>query len=648
MSSALIAPLTLPADEVALQGCLDRLKVYPEDGDVLLEAAALCLRLKIPQGAAEFSRKVIRRTPEAGIAHFMLGRALAEQGDWSGAMAAHRKGLLLDPRNSAAKARLAEALLNLGRDREAEIHLHEALESDDPTQATLSLLASLLSRLGRRESALEVCRRALALGEDGEISAQLATLLEATGAFGPALTHFERAAEMEPQIASIKAGLAGALLTMGDAERGLPLLHAAIALAPENRDWVTGGIFTLSTDPEMNLERAYVNTTTWMNGAYPSQTPCFALNHDRHPERRLRIGYVSPDFRGHAMAHWIAPLLEDRDRANFEILCFSETSQRDESTKRFKSLADRWVQTAGLSAEALAARIVALKVDILVDLAGHTAGNRLDAFNLKPAPVQVMMLGFDRTSGLRAMDWRITTDNSESGDADRWSTERIWRLNGRFCYKPLEDAPGVSPSPFTRNGFLTFGFLGNHARVGSAYLSAAARLLLEIPDARLMLLCREGDDEAHLAFKRSFFLAAGVNPERILFRPRTNPETRFLAYYQDVDITLNSFPAEGGTTICESLWMGVPVLALDRPEALRHAGRGLLEYLGMADWVTSDLDAWLQIAKSWDRNRDGLDALRRGLRERMVRSPLCDGPSAMRAIEEAYRGMWRAWCAQGS
>jgi len=259
-----------------------------------------------------------------------------------------------------------------------------------------------------------------------------------------------------------------------------------------------------------------------------------------------------------------------------------------------------------------------------------------------------MMLGFDRTSGLRAMDWRITTDNSESGDADRWSTERIWRLNGRFCYQPLADAPGVSPSPFSRNGFLTFGFLGNHARVGSAYLSAAARLLLEIPDARLMLLCREGDDEAHLAFKRSFFLAVGVSPERILFRPRTGPEARFLAYYQDVDITLNSFPAEGGTTICESLWMGVPVLALDRPEALRHAGRGLLEHLGMADWVASDLDAWLQIAKSWDQDRDGLDALRRGLRERMAQSPLCDGPSAMRAIEEAYRGMWRAWCAQGS
>jgi len=636
------------ADEEALQRCLDRLQTHPDEGDVLVEAAALCLRLEIPQAAAEFSRKVIRRFPAVGIAHFMLGRALSEQKDWSNAVVSFRKTLVLEPRNSAAKARLAEALLNLGRTKEAEVHLREALESDNPTQATLSLLAGLLGRLGRRDLARDVCLRALEFGEDGQIHAQLGALLEETGAFRQALAHFEKAAAMEPQRASIKAGLAGALLTMGDTERGLPLLQAAIALAPENRDWVTGGIFTLNTDPGMSLEEAYTKTTAWMEVAYPSQAPCFAFNHDRQPERRLRIGYVSPDFRSHAMAHWIAPLLEARDRMNFEVMCFSETSHRDESTKRFKSLSDRWVQTAELSAEALAARIVSLKVDILVDLAGHTAGNRLDVFNLKPAPVQAMMLGFDRTSGLQAMDWRITTDNSEGGDADRWSTERIWRLNGRFCYKPLEDAPEINPSPVTRNGFLTFGFLGNHARVGPAYLKAAARLLLEIPDARLLLLCREGDDEAHMAFKRSFLLAAGVEPERILFHPRTSPETRFLAHYQDVDITVNSFPAEGGTTICESLWMGVPVLVLDRPEALRHGGRGLLEHMGMPDWVASDLDAWIEIAKTWDRNRDGLDALRQGLRARMAQSSLCDGPSAMRAIEAAYRGMWRAWCAQGS
>lgn len=634
------------ADEVALQRCLDHLRDHPEDGEVQLEAANLCLRLEIPQAAAEFCRQVIRRFPAAGVAHFTLGRALGEQGDWSGALAAYRRVLALEPRNGAAKARLAEALLGLGRTKEAESSLGEALGEDALSQATLSLAASLLGRLGQLEAAQDICLRALQRGEDGQVHAQLGAILVERGAFTQALAHFERAVVLDPERPSVVAGLAGALLTMGDGERGRPLLERAISMAPGNRDWVTGGIFTLNTDPEMTLERAYQKTVAWMDAAYPPQAPSFAPNHDRNPERRLRIGYVSPDFRSHAMAHWIGPLLEARDRANFEVICFSETSRRDESTKRFKSLADRWVNTDGLSAEDLAARMVALKVDILVDLAGHTAGNRLDAFSLKPAPVQVMMLGFDRTSGLRSMDWRITTDNSEHGEVDRWSTEGIWRLNGRFCYQPLEDAPEVSAPPFTRNGFLSFGFLGNHARVGPDYLRAAARLLAAIPDARLVLLCRGGEDEAHKDFKRGFFAEAGVDPGRVRFLPRQTPESKFLTYYHEVDITLNSFPAEGGTTLCESLWMGVPALVLDRPTALRHAGRGLLEHMGLSHWVASDLDAWLRIAQAWDQNRAGLLGLRAELRERMAKSTLCDAPASMRAIETAYRGMWRAWCDQ--
>lgn len=639
-------PPSCSADEAALQSCLDRLRQHPEDGELQLEAATLCLRLEIPQAAAEFCRKVIRQYPGAGIAHFTLGRAMGELGDWSGALAAFRKVLVLEPQNSAAKARCAEALLCQGRSKDAETIIWEALEGETHTQATLSLAAKVLGRLGRLEAARDTCLRALQLGEDAQIHAQLGTLLMETGAFSQALMHFERAVSLEPTRASVLADLAGALLAMGNAERGLPLLEAAIELVPANRDWVTGGIFTLNTDPGMSLEEAYRKTTGWMEAAYPAQVPVLSVDHDRNPERRLRIGYVSPDFRNHAMAHWIAPLLEARDRGNFEVLCFSEAAHRDATTKHFKSLADRWINTAELSTDALAARIAALKVDILVDLAGHTAGNRLDAFSFKPAPVQAMMLGFDRTSGLRAMDWRITTNNSEHGNVDHWSTERIWRLDGRFCYQPLPDAPGVSEPPFDRKGFLTFGFLGNHARVGSTFLRAAARLLAAIPDAQLALLCREGEDEAHKNFKRGFFTAAGIDPERVRFLPRRSPESNFLAYYHEVDITLNSFPAEGGTTLCESLWMGVPALVLDRPEALRHAGRGVLEHMGLSDWVAPDLETWLHIAQAWNQNRAALAALRSQLRERMANSSLCDAPSAMRAIEAAYRGMWRIWCAE--
>lgn len=634
--------------EAGLKAALEILERQPKEIDALMSAAAYCLQLGVPRAAEGFCRRAIKAQPNLGIAHFTLGRALGDLGDWEGGLAAWRRAQVLDPEAPAVPARIAQALLMLGRTKEASLRAREVMNHPGTTQATLILLGHVFHRLRDEPSGREVLERALAYGEDGEAHTCLGLLCMLAHQATQALFHFKRAVELAPGDASARSNLGNAFLAMGDAERGLPLLEEAISLDPENREWVTGGIFSLSTDPGMTIERVYEKTVAWVNAAYPLRPPMVHKDHDRSPERRLRVGYVSPDFRHHAMAHWIAPLLQNRDRESFEVFCFSENSRKDAVTQKFKEQCDRWIATSGLTDEILAERIVSLKIDVLVDLAGHTAGNRLGVFNMKPAPVQVMMLGFDRTSGLQAMDWRITTDNSEGGDADLWSTERIWRLNGRFCYKPLEDAPEVSPSPVTRNGFLTFGFLGNHARVGPAYLKAAARLLLEIPDARLLLLSREGEDEAHMAFKRGFFLAAGVEPERILFCSRTCPESRFLAYYQDVDITLNSFPAEGGTTICESLWMGVPVLVLDRPEALRHAGKGLLEHMGMPDWVASDLDAWIHIAKTWNLNRDALNALRQVLRARMAQSSLCDGPSALRAIEAAYRGMWRTWCAQGS
>jgi predicted O-linked N-acetylglucosamine transferase (SPINDLY family) len=346
------------------------------------------------------------------------------------------------------------------------------------------------------------------------------------------------------------------------------------------------------------------------------------------------------------MAHWISPLLEYRNRADFEVTCFAEELATDEETHQFKCLADRWVSTHGESAEAVVRKIKEMEIDILVDLAGHTKGGRLDVLALKPAPVQVSMLGFDRTTGLRSVDWRISNPITDPpGAADLWTTERIWRLDGPFCFRPLPEAPEINALPALANGHLTFGYLGNHARVGRAFLHAAAKLLARVPGSRLMLLCLPGEDEVHKNFKREIFRESGGEPDRLIFKPRTRPEARFLGYYHDVDISLNSFPTEGGTTICESLWMGVPVLVLDRAEAVRHTGRGLLTHVGMADWVAADLEAWLLVAERWGREITNLATLRAGMRKHLAATPVFDAARTMPTLEIAYRGMWRQYCA---
>lgn len=633
--------------EAALKRQLEALAQRPSDLGGLMNAAALSLQLGAHPAAASLCRQVIRSNPRLGIAHFTLGRALGEAGDWKEALRALMAAKGLEPGNPAPRVRIAQALMALGRTEEALRQAREAAVMPGLTPAAMAVLGDLLHRLGDRALAEVVLRKALAAEEDADTHAVLGALLVQQGQATRGMIHFHRALELAPGSAAARSNLGTAYLAMGDVARGLPLLEEAIALEPGNRDWVTSGVFALNADPEMTLERAHGKTQGWMERAYPPCPPRFRPDHDRAPDRRLRIGYVSADFRQHAMAHWILPLLEARDRSAFEVICFSGNGRKDDWTARFKALADRWVETSALGDEAMADRIVGMKVDILVDLAGHTIGNRLGVFNLKPAPVQAMMLGFDRTSGLRAMDWRVTASNSEHPDADRWSTEGVWRLEGRFAYHPLEGAPEVGPLPALRNGFLTFGFLGNHARVGPPFLQAAARLLQRVPDARLLLLCRGGEDEAHKAFKRSFFREAGVDPERVQFLPRRSGEAAFLAYYGELDITLNSFPAEGGTTVCESIWMGVPVLTLERPEALRYSSRGILEYLGLEAWVAQGVEAWIDRAASWDARREELAALRAGLRSRMAASPVCDARASLRALESAYRSMWQAWCASG-
>lgn len=644
-------PLVFPIDfapgsaQVRLDAALAELKRRPREARLLLDAAVVGLEARQPRVALNLLKKLLVLHPRLGIAHFTLGQTLGVLGDWHGAADAFTTALSMDPGNGGCCARLAEALVRIGSHAEAQVFAQQALAHKGLPVESLSLLGDVFRDLGDPERAEEALRRALADREDGLAHHRLGKFLVAMNRRGEAWAHHWRAAELSPEDPRCLGALGDEYIAMGDAEGGLALLERALRLEPDNFNLAAALMFAGSSDPAAAPEAYHRRNQERMERFFPVASPLFSPQHDRMPGRRLRIGYLSPDFRSHAMMHWIAPLLEARNREGFEVLCFSEGSAVDERTAHFRGLADRWYATTGKPALEVGRKISSLGVDILVDLAGATAGNRLDVLALKPSPVQVAMLGFDRSTGLKAMDWRITTALADPpGEVDGWSTERIWRLDTSFCYAPLGDAPAVGPLPALERGFTTFGFLGNPSRVGRAFMEAAVRLLQEAPRARLMLLCREGEDQAHKDFKRGFLSRAGLDPERLVFRPRVVPESRFLEYYGEVDITLNSFPADGGTTICESLWMGVPVLALDREEALRHTGRALLTFAGMDGWVAGSLEEWLSKALRWEADPNGLAEVRAGLRSRMLASPICDAPRAVRAIEEAYRDMWREWC----
>jgi protein O-GlcNAc transferase len=629
-------------DPQALAGVLERLRLEPLDVDLLRQACELSLALGQPRPAANLARRLVRGLPGQGLPLFTLGRALYDLKDWPGAANAFMKAVALDAGDATAKACLARALDRQGRQADALRLALEVLGQDGLTAATLLLLGELLGDLGQFGPAREACARALAAEPGAEPHRCLAASMTALKDFDGALEHHRLALELEPANPNHLGNLGSDLLAMGDAQAGLQLLDRALELEPARRDLAASYHRHSDLDAALTHERHFRQGTNCLEQAYPSLAPASAPAFDRNPERKLRIGYVSPHFRGHAMMHWLPALLEARDRERFSAICFAENTLEDEWTRRCRSQADGWFATAGLTAQAIATTIAKHKVDILVDLAGPRDGNRLDVFARKPAPVQVAMLGFDRSTGLRTMDWRLTTPLADPpGEADPWTVERIWRLDGCFSYRPPQDAPEVGDLPALGRGGLNFGFLGSPFKVGPDFLQAAGRLLRDLPEARLHLLLRNGAEEAHKAFKLAPLIAAGVDPRRVVFHPG---QAAFLATYQELDIMLDSFPADTATTVCESLWMGVPVLVLDRPQALRHTGRALVTQAGLGDWVAADLNGWLRIARRWSADLDGLAALRAGLRHRFAGSPLCDPAGSMRAIEAAYRGIWQDAC----
>jgi predicted O-linked N-acetylglucosamine transferase (SPINDLY family) len=311
-------------------------------------------------------------------------------------------------------------------------------------------------------------------------------------------------------------------------------------------------------------------------------------------------------------------------------------------TSQFRENADCWRDIAGVSDAQAARQIREDRIDILVDLALHSADNRLLVFARKPAPVQVTYLGYCGSTGLSVMDYRLSDPYLDPPDADlsHYSEKTVRLPRSYWCYQPGGATPVPSPSPALQNGFVTFGCLNNFAKVSSAAIDLWARILAELPDARMVIHSRAG---AHLNRAVRRFEELGINRDRLRFAG-WQPWTDYLATYSQIDIALDPLPHGGGITTCDALWMGVPVVSLSGQTAAGRGGRSILCNLGLPELVAFTSEQYLQIAVDLARDVERLDHLRRGIRARMLASPLMDAPQFARDVEAAYRQMWRRWC----
>ncbi|MGH7997536.1 MAG: tetratricopeptide repeat protein [Opitutaceae bacterium] len=549
------------------------------------------------------------------------------------------EALLAREPSPEAYHQLGNLLKSLGRHREADLMLREAVRLAPKNAAAHLNLGVNCLEMNRPAEALKSFRAAVELEPDrAEARNVLGHALATQGRCSEASDELKRALALKPGYAAAHDNLGRVLKAQGHSEEALAEHRAALAL---KRDPRTGSnlLYTLNLVPGMDPGEVAAEHRRWAAlhaapGDWPAPTGSGRSG-------RLRIGYVSADFVQHAVPFFILPVLRAHDRNRFEVFCYSSAATGDAMTRHLRGIAEHWRDIARLGDEAAAELIRSDGIDVLVDLAGHTAGNRLLVFARRPAAVQVTWLGYPNTTGLRQMDYRIVDALTDpSGEADGWCSERLLRLPGPFmAYEPPAGAPPVGRAPLEANGFVTFGCFNNLAKVNDEVIRLWARILLETPGSRIQFKSRGLADPKTAARLRERFEAAGVPGGRIGCDGEMRSVADHLRQYDGIDAALDPFPYNGATTTCEALLMGVPVITLAGRVHASRVGASLLAAIGHPEWVANSPEEYRAKCGALGSDPKRLSELRAGLREGVLSSRLCDGPGFTRrfecAIEEA-------------
>lgn len=553
--------------------------------------------------------------PTCALFQTNAGRALYELKRLQDALPYFRRAAALAPLDPAVLLNLGALLYELNQ-REAEPVLRRVLELAPTNVAALVNLGAVQNRLNQLSAAGETARRVLALApEQPDAHGNLAAVLREQGEIPAAIQHYRRALASKPQSSLIFSSYL--LARQADATA------RPAELLADHRLW----------------EQRFAKPLD------PGPAGMFGLR-DADPARRLRIGYVSADLRSHSVASFIEPLISAHDRTAVEVFCYSSTIH-DAVTERIRASADAWRETRHLGDGALAELVAQDRIDVLVELSGHTADHRLLCFARRPAPVQVSYCGYPGTTGLSAIGWRLTDAIADpEGESDACHAERLWRLpNGFLTYQPeVAELPSAGPLPAIARGAVTFGSFNNLSKLNDGVLDLWAAVLKSVPGSRLFLKCRGLGDEGPRQRVAERLAAGGVPAERLVIAPYTRTRLEHLAFYNEVDIGLDPFPYNGTTTTCEAMWMGVPVVTLRGGAHPGRVGASLLTRVGLDELIAETPRDYVALCGRLAADVPRLAGLRAGLRARFAASPLGSPGVLARDIEAAYRGMWADWC----
>ena len=577
----------------------------------------------------------------------VLDRAMQHQrgGDLQRAEAGYREIAAKDPNHLVALHLLGALLLQTEREEEAARVLEDAV-ARAPDQAILfANLGEAYRRLGNLLRARTNLSRALVLKSDlAEAHYTLGMTFYAEARLESAVESYERALARKPGLADAWNQIGIIRREQGRIDDALAAFRRALEVQPDHRVAHSNLVFALSWRPDADPASIGRETSRWqeqqLGGRSPEVPP---HENDREPGRRLRVGFVSPDFKDHCQAMFVIPLLEHRDRTAVEVFCYSSVRAPDAVTERIQGLADTFRDISRIDDDHAAQAIRGDRTDVLLDLSMHMGNNRIAIFASRPAPVQIAWLAYPGTTGLSAMDYRLTDPflDPPGTDTRGWYTEASVHLPDSFwCYDPLTRVPEVGPLPAAGRGRITFGCLNSFGKTNAGVLATWARVLEAVPGSRMIVLAYPGESRARVL---AAFARTGVDAGRVEF-VSYQPRPEYLATYNHIDVALDTFPVNGHTTSLDAFWMGVPVVTMVGPTVLGRAGLQYAHHLGVTDLVATTPDGYVSVAAALARDLPRLERLRADLRARMEASPLMDAPRFARGFEAALRSMWTRWC----
>jgi predicted O-linked N-acetylglucosamine transferase (SPINDLY family) len=595
--------------------------------------------------AIDLIRRAIALNPNLPEAHNNLSKALRDQGQLDEAIASARQAIALNPNLSEARNNLGIALADKGQLDEAIVAYRQAIALKPDYAEAYNNLGNALANNGQLDEAIAGYRQAIALKPNyAEAHSNLGIALADQRKLDEALAAYRQAIALKPNLAEAHNNLGYALKDMGQLDDAIAAHRHAIRIKPDYVKAHDNLVFTLQFHPGYDGAMIHEELRRWdQQHAEPLKKLIQSHSNNRDPQRRLRIGYVSPDLGQHAVGQSLLPLLREHDHRQMEIFCYSSIVRPDALTGQLRRHADVWRSIVGLSDFQAATLIRQDRIDILVDLSLHTAKNHLLVFAHKPAPVQVTYLGYCGSTGMDAMDYRLSDPYLDPSDSDlSFYSERTIRLPETYwCYRVAGPTPEPSPPPVSMTEYITFGCLNNFAKASPPALDLWAEILRAVPSSRLIVHSHPG---THVDAVRRRFAGNGVSPDRLEF-PTRQPWPQYIQTYGRIDIALDPFPWGGGITTCDALWMGVAMVTLLGRTAVGRGGASILTNLGLPELIAQTPQQYVQIAAGLASDLPRLAELRRTLRARMQSSPLMDAPRFARNVEAAYRQMWRAGCA---